>query len=280
MQALIEVSQVILCNIYATNKGDPHFFHEVNQVLREMDGQIILAGDFNQVLDPILDKSQFKGPLMTKDREAIHMLKEDMALVDVWRLYNPREREYTFYSHCHRSYSRIDMFLIASPLINSVISCNIRFIVITDHAAVELCMMVGSDMGRSTRWRMNTSLLQDRGFRTVLGKDLKSFFELNMGSTEDTATVWEASKAYITGKLIAQLALNKKENLNKIRKLECEIKLKENDLAKTFSEFKYKELCMLKFQLHEIYNQKIEYSFYRLKTNFYEGFLCDRYCLC
>lgn len=38
--------QVILCNIYAPNKEDPHFFHEVNRVLREMDGQIILAGDF------------------------------------------------------------------------------------------------------------------------------------------------------------------------------------------------------------------------------------------
>lgn len=97
VQALIEGLQVILCNIYAPNKGDPHFFHEVNKVLGEMDGQIILAGDFNQVMDPILDKSQFKGPLMTKDREAIHMLKEDMGLVDVSRITNPQEREYTFF---------------------------------------------------------------------------------------------------------------------------------------------------------------------------------------
>lgn len=270
VQAMIEGIKMILCNIYAPNKGDPHFFHEVNKVLGEMDGQIILAGDFNQVMDPILDKSRFKGPLMTKDREAIHMLKEDMALVDVWRLTNPQEREYTFFSHCHRSHSRIDMFLIASPLINSVSSCNIRSIAITDHAAVELCMIAGPDMSKNTRWRMNTSLLQDKGFRTSLGKDLKSFFELNIGST-DIATVWEASKAYIRGKLIAHSALKKRENLNNIKKLESEIKLKENDLAQTFSESKYKELCKLKFQLHEIYNKKVEYSLYRLRTNFYEG---------
>lgn len=93
VQALIEGLQVILCNIYASNKGDPHFFHEINKVLGDMDGQIILAGDFNQVMDPILDKSRLKGPLMTKIREAIHMLKEDMGLTDVWRLTKPCERE-------------------------------------------------------------------------------------------------------------------------------------------------------------------------------------------
>lgn len=210
VQALIEGMQVILCNIYAPNKGDPHFFHKVNRVLGEMDGQIILAGGFNQVMDPILDKSQFKGPLMTKDREAIHMLKGDMALVDVWRLTNPRKREYTFFSHCHKSHSRIDFFFIASPLVNSVVSCSIRTIAITDHAVVELCINTELDIGRRTRWRMNSSLLQDKDFRSSLGEDLKSFFDLNIGSTKDIATVWEASKAYIRGKLIARSAQKKK----------------------------------------------------------------------
>lgn len=32
VQALIEGMQVILCNIYAPNKGNRHFFHEVNRV--------------------------------------------------------------------------------------------------------------------------------------------------------------------------------------------------------------------------------------------------------
>lgn len=35
-----------------------------------MNGHIILAGDFNQVLDPILDKSKFKTPIMTLDRDS------------------------------------------------------------------------------------------------------------------------------------------------------------------------------------------------------------------
>lgn len=73
---------MILCNIpihNTPNKGDPHFFHEVNKVIGDVEGQIILAGDFN----PSLDKSRPKGLLTTKDREAIHMLKDDMGLTDI-----------------------------------------------------------------------------------------------------------------------------------------------------------------------------------------------------
>lgn len=36
-----------------------------------MDGYIILAGDFNKVMDPILDKRWSKG-----EREAVHMVEK------------------------------------------------------------------------------------------------------------------------------------------------------------------------------------------------------------
>lgn len=38
-----------------------------------------------------------------------------------------------------------------------------------------------------------------------------------------------------------------------------------------FSEPQYQKLCKIKFQLHEIFNKKVEYSLCRLKTHFYEG---------
>ena len=47
---------MVLCNIYAPSKEDPTFFKDVNKVLGEMEGQIILAADFNQVMDVFLDK--------------------------------------------------------------------------------------------------------------------------------------------------------------------------------------------------------------------------------
>ena len=49
-----------ICNIYAPNKGDPNFFHEVNKILGDTEGEIVLAGHFNEIMDPVLDKSSFR----------------------------------------------------------------------------------------------------------------------------------------------------------------------------------------------------------------------------
>lgn len=258
-------------NIYAPNREDPQFFHQVNKILGEMEGQIVLAGDFNEVMDPCLDRSIYKGPLSTKSRSAVHMLKDDAGLIDAWRLINPSKREYTFFSHCHKSYSRIDLFLVSNSLINCVMSCSIKSIALTDHAGIELCVRLGVEQRKGSRWRMNVSLLQDKSFKKLLGEDLKNFFDLNIGSTQCIESVWEASKAYIRGKIIAYGAKKKKEGLQKIKELETEIKLKENKLSEKYDESLYRDTCGLKFQLNEIYDRKVSYSLFRLKTTFYEG---------
>lgn len=64
--------KVVLCNIYAPNKENPDFFHEVNVILGNMEGQIILAGHFNQVMD-MTNRSQFTGNSTPKKRLATHM---------------------------------------------------------------------------------------------------------------------------------------------------------------------------------------------------------------
>ena len=75
--------------------------------------------------------------------------------------------------------------MIANSLTKSVVSCDIRTIAITNHTAVELCLKVELETGGGPRWRMNTSLLQDKPFKISLGEDLKSFFEINIGSTRE-----------------------------------------------------------------------------------------------
>ena len=176
---------------------------------------------------------------MPKDRAAIHMLNDlgldfltDLGLDDIWRLINPTGREYTFYSHSHKSYSRIDMFLISNTIIKQVVKCKINAMALSDHAPVELGIDINTDQEKKGRWPMNTSLLQDENFKQLLKEDIKSFFEINAGSTNTRAMEWEASKAY-----------------DKL----------------------YQDICKLKFQLQEIYNKKVEYALFRLGTTFYEG---------
>lgn len=116
-------------------------------------------------------------------------------------------------------------------------------------------------------------LLQDKSFSDTLSVDLKSFFEINIGSTERISSVWEASRAFIRVKIIAHSSKVKKENAKKEKRLDQEIRKLGKDLAMHYSDHLYQTICNLKYQLHDIYrpNKKAEYALFRLKTNFYEG---------
>ncbi|CAG5947255.1 unnamed protein product, partial [Menidia menidia] len=271
IDTIINGMKVTLCNIYAPNKEEPAFFHEVNNILGNAHGQVVLAGDFNQVLDGALDKSRFSGTAVPKDRAAIQVLMKDNGLIDIWRMVNPSKREYSFYSHCHKSYSRIDFILMSNGLINDVIDCKINAISLSDHAPVELCVKIHPEKLKRGRWRMNTSILQNDIFQKELAIDLSSFFEINMGSTDSVAMVWEASKAYIRGKIIAHTSRIKKEHTNTVKKLEAELIIMERKLAEQYSDRLLNDICKCKSQIQEIFNRKAEYALFRLKTTFYEA---------
>jgi len=92
LEAKINKIKVNLCNIYAPNIV---VFHNVNRMVGEnIGGYTIMAWDFNQVLDAVLDKTTISKN-MPKDRLAIKLMMKDLGLIDIWRLVNPREREYT-----------------------------------------------------------------------------------------------------------------------------------------------------------------------------------------
>ncbi len=256
VEAKINRVKVNLCNVYAPNKEEPEFYHKVNKMLGEIEGGLyIIAGDHNQVQDGILDKTT-PSTHVPRDRKAIHLMMKDLDLVDIWRLTNPREKEFTFYSHNHKSFSRIDYFLLSNALTDGVTECTIGPIIISDHAAVHLCMTIGTDVVKKSRWRLNTSLLHDQVFANSIEEDLKRFFEVNVGSVERMGTVWEASKAFIRGKIIAYSSKKKRKYREKLLKLEAQLKEKEMDLVEN---------------LTEILLKKVEYALFRLNSNFYES---------
>lgn len=86
----------MLCSIYAPyNEDTDIYLHpEVNVILGNMEGQIVLAGDFNLVM---IDRSTFTSNSTPKDRLAIHILAEDMGLTDIWRCIHPNDREDTYF---------------------------------------------------------------------------------------------------------------------------------------------------------------------------------------
>lgn len=69
-------------------------------------------------------------------------VKLDLGYVDVWRTFHPADKEHTFFFYHHKCYTRIDYFLAPKQLVESVATCSIRNIIISDHAAVYLDFML------------------------------------------------------------------------------------------------------------------------------------------
>lgn len=123
IHAAIDGVKINICNVYAPNRDDSIFFHMANKTLGELDdAQTVIGGDFNQVQDAHLDRTTYHKTV-PKDRLAIQLMMKDHGLVDIWRLVNPREKEYTFFSHVHESHSRIDYFLVSRKSTEMVGDC-------------------------------------------------------------------------------------------------------------------------------------------------------------
>lgn len=262
---------LILGNLYAPNIDDPDFFLHLKKIILDFgDFPVILGGDYNQVLDVFLDRSGSGVVRPSRTLDSVKALCKDLGLYDAWRLLNLTARDYTFFSNRHSVYSRIDYFLVSHSMIESVGTCSIGTIALTDHAPIDLVIAVGEAQERSKGWRMNTSILQNEGFCANLQNHINMFFEINNGTAEQSI-VWEAFKAYIRGVLIQQTALMKKKDKLKISEYEEELKKLEREYWENPNETSLIRLVKVKYELNIIFTKKAEYSLYRLKQKWYES---------
>uniref|UniRef100_A0A671THZ8 Endonuclease/exonuclease/phosphatase domain-containing protein n=1 Tax=Sparus aurata TaxID=8175 RepID=A0A671THZ8_SPAAU len=117
LSGFLQNERCTVLNVYAPSTGQNTFLSKLNLVLSEFAGDpILLGGDLNLVSNALLLRS---GRSLPSDRALSNALTEvqnSRALADIWRVVNPDKQEYTFYSHAHNSYSRIDYLLLSRSL--------------------------------------------------------------------------------------------------------------------------------------------------------------------
>ena len=175
--AEIQSQKLILANIYAPNVDDQDFFFDLERKLQAAGDQaVVLGGDFNLLMDPALDQSGAVLRRVPKSSMILKNICKSLGLIDIWRIINPSGRDYTYFSPVHKTYSRIDFFLISKALTSSTVGCEIGNILISDHAWVGLDLLPQSERRKSYRWRLNSSLLQDPVKVEWLRTELKDYF--------------------------------------------------------------------------------------------------------
>lgn len=111
----------------------------------------------------------------------------DNDLYDVWRCCHATERDYTYLSPRHNTYSRIDQFLSDKWLLQNVQESQIHTIAWSDHAPVSLKLINNNSKSNSFMWRVNNSILQHPKHAQYLSQKLTEYFLTNTGSVADPA---------------------------------------------------------------------------------------------
>ena len=215
---------IILANVYGPNWDNPQFFSRLIAKLPDINSHhLILGGDFNCVLDPVLDRSRAGTQInISKSGEVLLSFLNDYRLQDPWRSSNPTTRQYSFYSPVHKSYSRIDYFLVDDRSLSFIKHLKYHSIIISDHCPLQLDLHMPNSSTKHRTWRFDPLLLADKDFTNFISSQIDYFFETNTTPGMSYSIIWEAFKAYIRGQIISYSAKLQLTDLSKqIKDLDC-----------------------------------------------------------
>ena len=92
-------------------------------------------GDFNTSLT-VMDRSSKQK--INKETEALNDTIDQIDLIDIYRTFQPKTADYTFFSSAHRTFSRIDHILGHKSSLSKFKKIEIILSIFSDHNAMRL----------------------------------------------------------------------------------------------------------------------------------------------
>ena len=166
----------LLINIYGPSAGDNDiFFQNISDLLDDVDDEnIIIGGDFNCVLNLILDRKNCTSVNnRPKTREKIFDLMTKYSLSDVFREIYPDKLAFSWKRFNTNKQARLDYFLISDTLVSEVKDVKIDSKYKSDHAPVILSINVDTFKRDKSFWKFNNSLLHDKEYLELVKKTIK-----------------------------------------------------------------------------------------------------------
>lgn len=140
-----------------------------------------MVGDFNGISDKAINSTSksLQPPLQLL--ALLCKCIQHMTLLSCIR-----ERDYTFYSTVHKSFSRIHMFLVDQQSLRCADKCEIGIISWLDHAPIH------STQRFPFMWKNNTVLFANPENKIFISDKLTDFFSTNATTTQSSFTTHKA----------------------------------------------------------------------------------------
>ena len=99
----IQEEDITIINIYVPNIGAPQY---VRQMLTSMKGDIN-----NNTITLLTTMDRSTKQKINKETQTLNHTMDQLDLIDIYRTFHPKTRNFTFFSSAHRTFSRIDHIL-------------------------------------------------------------------------------------------------------------------------------------------------------------------------
>ena len=267
--------KTLLVNIYAPNRDDPTFFKQLFADIGKFNSydHIILAGDFNLVIDTKIDR---KGSNLNNE-QAAKIVKNNIKayeLIDIWRYLHPDQSGFTWARHLMRSYSRLDIFLIQENLLQYIDKISIYPKFLSDHSPVVLNLAFSFSKRGPGYWKFNNALLNDKDYLCKINNLID--IELSQDFTS-YKNKWEIMKLSIVGSTIQYASRKQKSKRNKTSVLETKLKSIEKDTLNVEGKIlmnKVEQIAMIRQELNSIYDDKTKGAIVRSRSRW--EYMSDR----
>lgn len=262
---------VVMACVYAPTWDDDKFMSKFFSSLPKVDDHyLIIGGDFNLIQDPALDRSSSNTQVLSKSAKVLDMHKSSLGLFDPWRVKWQSKKAFSFFSHVHRSYSRIDFFLLDNRFLSCLNSCEYHSIVISDHAPTSVDVNFSSRVPPSRQWRLNSALLALAPFKEFLEVQISFFFDTNDSPEISRCTLWETFKAYMRGQAISYVSTLNKTERAELTVIADDICRVDGLYASAPTPALYKERLQLQAKFELLSTYKTQKQLFVTKQRFFE----------
>ena len=126
----------------------------------EFNNNTIIVGDLNTALTP-MDRSTKQK--INKETQTLNDTIDQLDLIDIYRRFHPKTRNFTFYSSAHGTFSRVDHILGHKSSLGKFKKIEIIPSIFSDHNAVRLDLnYMRKNIKNSNIWRLNNMLLNNQ----------------------------------------------------------------------------------------------------------------------
>ena len=173
----IKDKPTLVCNIYAPNENTEKeiFFKELQNKIKDAHyDDIVLCGDFNCVMNN--DEDIISGEKHNNNSiKELNNLVASCDLYDIWRLFNPSIKEYSWSKKNPFIARRLDYIFTSSKILDMSSECRLISVPVSDHRGC-LIRLQSSDIVRGKGyWKFNNSLLKDHDYVQKMNDFLEKY---------------------------------------------------------------------------------------------------------